>query len=88
MKDSVAINRPIETINKVGTVKAVLSGHSKRTPKLGFQYRLLLNADQKYYRMLLCSDTCETYHVDKTNLRSKKRYLINLMSNLFRKNHR
>ena len=28
-----------------------LSGHSKRQ-KIGFQYRLLLNAGQKYYRML------------------------------------
>ena len=33
------------------TVKPVLSGHSKR-PKNGFQYRLSLNADQKYCRML------------------------------------
>ena len=34
------------------TVKPVLSGHSKRRPKIGFQYRLLLNAGQKYCRML------------------------------------
>ena len=34
------------------TVKLVLSGHSKRTPKIGFQYQLLLNAGQKYCRML------------------------------------
>ena len=34
------------------TVKPVLSGHSKRTPKIGFQYRLSLNASQKYCRML------------------------------------
>ena len=30
----------------------ILSGHSKRTPKIGFQYQLLLNAGQKYCRML------------------------------------
>ena len=36
----------------LNTVKPVLSGHSKRTPKIGFQYRLSLNADQKYCRML------------------------------------
>ena len=34
------------------TVKPVLSGHSKRRPKFGFQYRLSLNAGQKYCRML------------------------------------
>ena len=34
------------------TVKPVLSGHSKRRPKIGFQDRLLLNAGQKYGRML------------------------------------
>ena len=34
------------------TVKPVLRGHSKRTPKIGFQYRLPLNAGQKYCRML------------------------------------
>ena len=33
------------------TVKPVLNGHSKR-PKIGFQDRLLLNAGQKYCRML------------------------------------
>ena len=33
------------------TVKPVLSGHSKRRPKLGFQYLLSLNAGQKYCRM-------------------------------------
>ena len=32
--------------------KAVLSGHSKRRPKIGFKDRLLLNAGQKYCRML------------------------------------
>ena len=36
----------------IDTVKPVLSGHSKRTPKIGFQYRLSLNACQKYCRML------------------------------------
>ena len=34
------------------TVKPVLSGHSKRTRKVGFQYRLSLNAGQRYCRML------------------------------------
>ena len=35
-----------------GTVKPVLSGQSKRTPKIVFQYRLSLNAGQRYCRML------------------------------------
>ena len=30
------------------TVKPVLSGHSKKTPKIGFQYQESLNASQKY----------------------------------------
>ena len=34
------------------TVKLVLSGHSKRIPKIVFQYQLSLNAGQKYCRML------------------------------------
>ena len=34
------------------TVKPALSGHSKRRPKIGFQDRLLLNAGQKFCRML------------------------------------
>ena len=34
------------------TVKPVLSGHSKRRTKIGFQDRLSLNAGQKYCRML------------------------------------
>ena len=34
------------------TVKPALSGHSKRTTKIGFRYQLLLNAGQKYCRML------------------------------------
>ena len=37
---------------KQNTVKPVLSGHSKRCPKIGFQDRLSLNAGQKYCRML------------------------------------
>ena len=36
----------------VCTFKPVLRGHSKRTPKIGFQYHLSLNAGQKYCRML------------------------------------
>ena len=38
--------------NFVYTVKPDLSGHSKRRAKIGFQDRLLLNAGQKYCRML------------------------------------
>ena len=34
------------------TVKPVLSGHSKRTQKVCFQYKFSLNAGQKYFRML------------------------------------
>ena len=34
------------------TIKSVLSGHSKRRPKIGFQDRLSLNAGQKCCRML------------------------------------
>ena len=34
------------------TVKPVVSGHSNRRPKFGFQDRLSLNAGQKYFRML------------------------------------
>ena len=34
------------------TVKPVLSGHSKRRPKIGFKDRLSLNAGQTYCRML------------------------------------
>ena len=33
------------------TVKLVLSGHSKRRPKIGFQDRLSFNAGQKYCRI-------------------------------------
>ena len=34
------------------TVKPALSMHSKRNPKFGFQYRLSLNAGQKFCSML------------------------------------
>ena len=34
------------------TVKPVLSGHPKRRPNIGFQDQFLLNAGQKYCRML------------------------------------
>ena len=34
------------------TVKPVLSGHSKRRPKIGFQDQFLVNAAQKYFRMI------------------------------------
>ena len=34
------------------TVKPVFSGHSKRTQKIGFTYRISPNAGQKYCRML------------------------------------
>ena len=34
------------------TVKPVLSGHTKRRQKIGFQDQLSLNAGQKYCRML------------------------------------
>ena len=37
---------------KVGTVKPVLSGHSKGRPKIGLQDQLSFNAGQKYCRML------------------------------------
>ena len=36
----------------VHLVKPVLSGSSKRTPKIGFRYQLSLKAGQKYCRML------------------------------------
>ena len=36
----------------LSTVKPVLGGHLERRPKIGFQDRLLLNAGQKYCRML------------------------------------
>ena len=36
----------------IATVKPVLSGHLKRRPNIGFQDRLLVNAGQKYCRML------------------------------------
>ena len=37
---------------KLITVKPVVSSHSKRRPKKGFQYHFLLNAGQKHCRML------------------------------------
>ena len=37
---------------KLNTVKPVLSGHSKRRPKIDFQDQLPLNAGQKYRRIL------------------------------------
>ena len=37
---------------RIITVKPVLSSHSKRRPKIGFQCQLSLNAGQKYCRML------------------------------------
>ena len=40
------------TSRYANTVKPVLSGHSKKRPKFGFQDRLSLNAGQKYCRML------------------------------------
>ena len=48
MEGSQIINFP----KKYYTVKTVISGHSKLTPKIGFQDRLSLNAGQKYCRML------------------------------------
>ena len=39
-------------IAKAYTVKPILSGHSKRRPKIGYQDRLSLNAGRKYCRML------------------------------------
>ena len=37
----------------LNTVKPVLSGHSKRRPKIGFQDRLSLNEGRKYCRNAL-----------------------------------
>ena len=42
----------IMVMSLVFTVKPVLSGHTKRRPKIGFQDRFSLNAGQKYCRML------------------------------------
>ena len=39
-------------LKMISKKKPVLSGHSKRRPKIGFQDRLWLNAGQKYCRML------------------------------------
>ena len=49
--DSLIAEAPVKYI-WVGTVKPVSSSHSKRSPKIGFQYRLWLNAGQKYCRKL------------------------------------
>ena len=38
----------IQRIMTKTTVKPVLSVHSKRTPKIGFQYQLSFNAGQKF----------------------------------------
>ena len=43
---------PNRTLPYKCTVKPVLCHHSKRRQKIGFQHRLLLNAGQKYCRML------------------------------------
>ena len=45
-------NENRDPFDKSHTVKPVLSGHSKRRQKIGFQDPLLLNAGQKYCRML------------------------------------
>ena len=47
---------PQKTCLKKFTVKSVLSGRSKRRPKIGFQDRLSLNAGQKY-----CEAFCNTF---------------------------
>ena len=39
-------------MTRLDTVKPFLSSHSKRTPTIGFQDQLSLNAGQKYCRML------------------------------------
>ena len=43
------------------TVKPVLSPHSKEDKKIGFQDQLLLNAGQKYRRMLPLGAFCNTF---------------------------
>ena len=50
-------------LNLDNTVKPVLSGHSKRTPKIGFQDRLSLNAGQKYCRILHYFRPSLSYHL-------------------------
>ena len=42
----------LRPFNHFDTVKPVLSGHSKKKTKIGFQDRLSLNAGQKFCRML------------------------------------
>ena len=48
------LNEPKHMCSKarISTVKPVLSSHTKRKPKFGFQHQLSLNAGQKYCRML------------------------------------
>ena len=50
----IGISIGIQSVNKSNsiTVKPVLSGHSKRRPKIGYEDRLLLNSGKKYCRML------------------------------------
>ena len=43
------------------TVQPVLSGHSQRTPKIGFQYQLSLNAGQKYLQNAPKGAFCNTF---------------------------
>ena len=43
---------PCHELAHIYTVKPVLSGHSKRIPKIGFQDKSLLNAGKKCCRML------------------------------------
>ena len=47
-----SLNDPVTCSLSAIIEEPVLSGHSKRRPKIGFKDRLLLNAGQKYTRML------------------------------------
>ena len=47
-------------------VKTVLSGHSKRRPKIGFQDGLSLNGGQKYCRML--GAFCNTFDLHQATI--------------------
>ena len=51
-KDADQHLHPCSLVSVYVTVKSALSGHSKGRPKIGFQDRLLLNASEKYCRML------------------------------------
>ena len=51
-KNLIGENSGERKINPSANPEPVLSGHSKRTPNIGFQDRLSLNAGQKYCRML------------------------------------